>query len=174
MTLPMSLPLFADATVAVLLLATIAYIAVLNRRLAGLRNDKAQLEQLVQNLNVAVGSAQSGVAELRQAADELGRDLDKKVTVGQALREDLNYLVERGGGLADRLEGSIRAKRGETAVPKSVEAPRPAAPPRPAPVASDNKVQPIRADAEDPFASRRAPPISRAERELIRALGGRR
>ena len=174
MTLPMSLPLFADATVAVLLLATIAYIAVLNRRLAGLRNDKAQLEQLVQNLNVAVGSAQSGVAELRQAADELGRDLDKKVTVGQALREDLNYLVERGGGLADRLEGSIRAKRGEVAAPKSAEAPRPAAPPRPTPVASDNKVQPIRADAEDPFASRRAPPISRAERELIRALGGRR
>jgi len=174
MTFPMSLPLIADATVALLLLATIAYIAVLNRRLAMLRNDKAQLERLVQNLNVAVGSAQSGVAELRQAADELGRDLDKKVTVGQALRDDLNYLVERGGSLADRLEGTIRAKRGEAAAPRSAEAPRPAAPRPAAPVESDSKVQPIRAEAQDPFATRRAPPISRAERDLIRALGGRR
>lgn len=170
MTLPMSLPLIGDLTVAVLLLATIIYVAVLNRRLGLLRNDKAQLEQLIQGLNAAAGSAQSGIAELRQAADELGKDLDKKVTVGHALRDDLNYLVERGGSLADRLEGTIRARRSE-ATPRAPEPARPAAQRA---AADDNKVMPIRVDAEDQSAGRRAPPISRAERDLIRALGGRR
>jgi len=172
MTLPMSLPLIGDLTVAVLLLATIVYVAMLNKRLAMLRNDKAQLEQLVRGLNAAVGGAQSGIAELRQAADELGRDLDKKVTVGQALREDLTYLVERGGSLADRLEGTIRAKRGEMA-PRAAE-PRPAAAPRPVPANGDDKVLPLRVEVDEKAGNRRAPPISRAERELIRALGGRR
>lgn len=169
MTLPTSLPLIADLTVAVLLLATIAYVAVLNRRLGLLRDDKAQLEQLIQGLNTAAASAQSGITELREATNEVGRDLDKKVTVGQALRDDLNYLIERGGSLADRLEGTIRARRTETP-PRVPEAARPPAV-RPG---GEDKVMPLRADVESQSADRRASPISRAERDLIRALGGRR
>jgi hypothetical protein len=174
--MPMSLPLIGDLAVAVLLLATICYLAVLNRRLGMLRNDKAQLEKLIQGLNVAADSAQSGISELRQAADELGKELDRKVTVGHALRDDLNYLVDRGGNLADRLEGTIRARRTEATPP----APEPAKPAVSRPVVAraaavaDDKVMPIRVDAEEALAGRRAPPISRAERDLIRALGGRR
>jgi len=171
MTLPLnlSLPLIGDLTVAVLLLATIAYVAVLNRRLGHLRNDKAQLEQLIHGLNIAATSAQSGISELRQATDDVGKDLDKKVTVGQALRDDLNYLIDRGGGLADRLEGTIRARRNE-APPRAPEAARPI----PARAATDDKVMPLRVEAETRTADRRASPVSRAERDLIRALGGRR
>jgi DNA helicase HerA-like ATPase len=155
--------------VAVLLLATIAYVAVLNRRLGLLRDDKAQLEKLIQGLNTVVNSAQSGVTELHQAANEVGKDLDKKVTTGQALRDDLNYLIERGGSLADRLEGTIRARRTET-VPRAPDAPRPAV----SRAAGVDKVMPLRGDVEDQSADRPASPISRAERDLIRALGGRR
>jgi hypothetical protein len=171
MTLPLglSLPLIGDLTVAVLLLATIAYVAVLNRRLGHLRNDKAQLEQLIHGLNIAASSAQSGISELRQATDDVGKDLDKKVTVGQALRDDLNYLIERGGGLADRLEGTIRARRNE--VPS--RAPEPARPAAPR-AAADEKVLPLRTEADTRAVERRASPVSRAERDLIRALGGRR
>ncbi len=171
MTLPLglSLPLIGDLTVAVLLLATIAYVAVLNRRLGHLRNDKAQLEQLIHGLNIAAASAQSGISELRQATDDVGKDLDKKVTVGQALRDDLNYLIERGGGLADRLEGTIRARRNEVP-PRAAEPARPVAPR----AATDEKVLPLRAEADARAVERRASPVSRAERDLIRALGGRR
>ena len=95
----MTLTLIGDITVAALLIATIAYVAVLNRRLGVLRDDKAKLEELIKALTVASSNAQAGVAGLRQATEEVGRDLEKRLAGGQSLRDDLNYLIERGGSL---------------------------------------------------------------------------
>ena len=97
--------LISDITVAFLLIATIGYVAVLNRRLGLLRKDKAKLEELIKGLNAASTNAQAGIAGLRQATDELGRGLDKELAAGRSLRDDLQYLIERGGSIADRLEG---------------------------------------------------------------------
>ena len=53
------LSLFGDAIVALLLIATIGYSAVLNRRLGVLRNDRDKLEVLVRGLTVAAQRAES-------------------------------------------------------------------------------------------------------------------
>jgi len=95
--------LISDITVAFLLIATIGYVAVLNRRLGLLRQDKAKLEELIKGLNAASTNAQAGIVGLRQATDELGRGLDKELAAGRSLRDDLQYLIERGGSIADRL-----------------------------------------------------------------------
>jgi len=158
----MNATLICDVTVALLLVATIGYAAVLNRRLAVLRDDRAKLEQLIQGLNVASVNAQNGIAGLRKATEDVGKDLEKELAASRSLRDDLHYLIERGGVVADRLEGSIRSRREDT--PRIVEAPAPRA-------ASSGKVAQLRAQAE----AQEAPSqISRAERELLRALGGRR
>jgi len=161
----MTLTLIGDMTVAFLLVATIGYVAILNRRLGVLRDDKAKLEELIKGLNAASINAQAGIAGLRQATEDVGRDLERKIAAGQSLRDDLHYLIERGGSVADRLEGTIRARREEAA-------PRvgPAGAERPS---AGSKVAQLRAASEEPTAQR-APQISRAERELLRALGGRR
>ena len=157
----MNATLICDVTVALLLVATIGYAAVLNRRLAVLRDDRAKLEELIQGLNVASVNAQNGIAGLRRATEDVGKDLEKELAASRSLRDDLHYLIERGGVVADRLEGSIRSRREET--PRIVEAP--------ARAASSGKVAQLRAQAE----AQEAPSqISRAERELLRALGGRR
>jgi hypothetical protein len=161
----MTLTLIGDMTVAFLLVATIGYVAILNRRLGVLRDDKAKLEELIKGLNAASINAQAGIAGLRQATEDVGRDLERKIAAGQSLRDDLHYLIERGGSVADRLEGTIRARREEAA-------------PRVAPAGAERasaggKVAQLRAASEEPTAQR-APQISRAERELLRALSGRR
>ena len=159
----MMLSLFGDAVVALLLIATISYAAVLNQRLAVLRNDRAKLEELVNGLTVAAQRAESGIAGLKEASEDHGKLLAKKIDDARTLREDLTYLVERGGSLADRLEGTIRARR-DGGKPEPKREPKPVEPPR---VETRLAVAPA-----DEAAPRSLAP-SRAERELLRALSGR-
>jgi hypothetical protein len=166
--------LIADGIVAFLLVITIFYAAKLSRKLNALRADKAALHALIQNLTVASQSAEAGVGGLKAAAADIGRLLERKLQEGQSLREDLAYMIDRGGGVADRLEGTLRTRHEETRPepvrPRAVEAPRaqPEAPlRREARGGASNLIQEM--------ASRLvATAPSRAERDLARALAGRR
>ena len=143
----MTLALAGDLVVALLLVVTIVYSAVLNRRLAALRADKAELRALVEGLAGATASAGAGVATLKAAAETVAHELEARRAKAESLRDDLSYLVERGNTAADRLEASIRAQRDTARPAESPSVPSPAI-----------------VDA--------AP--SRAERDLLRALAGRR
>jgi hypothetical protein len=178
------LSLLGDAVVAVLLIATIGYAAVLNRRLQGVRSDRAKFEQLVKGLTQSTQRAEGAVAGLRATTEDLARRLDKKIEEGQGLLDDLGYMIERGTSVADRLENGIRirrdelkpdlnagakaASRGDHAVEPVIRAAAGRAEPRPR-----IEPQPPLPTVEIP-ATRRAAAPSRAERELLRALSGRR
>ena len=164
----MMLSLFGDTVVALLLIATISYAAVLNARLGVLRNDRAKLEELVNGLTVAAQRAESGISGLKAASEDGGLRLAKKIEQAQTLRDDLTYLLERGGSIADRLEGTIRARR-DGAKPETIERKRELKPDPP------QRLEPRLAAAssvDDGAASRGLAP-SRAERDLLRALAGR-
>jgi len=103
--------LLVDLVVAGLLLATLSYCIVLNRRLAALRDDKGELRELIGGLAAAAQRAESGVASLRGAAEQIGVGLQQEIERARGLRDDLAYMLERGGTLADRLEGAIRQRR---------------------------------------------------------------
>jgi hypothetical protein len=100
-----------DAIVALLLIATIGYSILLNRRLSTVRNDREKFEVLVRNLNAASQRAEGAVSNLRVTADDLSRRLEKKVEEARALADDLTYMIERGDSIADRLANQIRAGR---------------------------------------------------------------
>jgi hypothetical protein len=102
-----------DAIVALLLIATIGYSVVLNRRLGTVRNDREKFEALVRNLNAASHRAEAAVTSLRVTAEELSRRLEKKVEEARSLADDLTYMIERGGNIADKLADQIRAGRDE-------------------------------------------------------------
>jgi hypothetical protein len=174
----MILNIVLDVVVAALLLATIAYAILLSRRLGALRNDKRQLEALVSSLDISSQRAEAGIASLKDAAEQIGQQLQQRLEQGRALQTDLSYIIDLGGGLADRLEDSIRARRDES---KSASASvaeqdprqrrrlaveRPAEKPRSNPVQDE-----VVAAAE---AARIADFPSRAERLLRGALEARR
>jgi Domain of unknown function (DUF6468) len=170
-----------DLVVAGLLVAAIVYCALLNRRLGALRADKGKLEEAIHGLHQVSLRAESGVAALRGAAEDVGRQLQEKIELAQSLREDLAYMIDRSGGVADRLEGAIRANRQATPAPQAApEASDPRLPekkrrePVP-PAATARPAAPEPAPAADKtVAARVAGFPSRAERELRRALDGRR
>ena len=196
------LSFWTDAVVAVLLIATIGYSVVLNRRLSTVRSDRDKFEDVIRNLTAASQRAEAAVANLRTSADDLGKRLDKKIDEARRLSDDLVYMLERGGTIADRMADLISTGRaGLSSDPKPAARPEPKPEPEPR---AEHKVEafvrrPARAEATRPVPARAethpvesraiaatpARPIapqqpertgatSRAERELLRALSRRR
>lgn len=136
----------------VLLAATLFHALRLERALGVLKRDRAALEELASGFNSSTRAAEQGIERLRGAADGAGRQLARQIDTGQSLREDLQFLAERGDRLADRLEQLVRSGRMLVQ-----EAPRPSltdsiAPPPPAPPLAEKRMR------------------SQAERDLLKAL----
>jgi pyruvate/2-oxoglutarate dehydrogenase complex dihydrolipoamide acyltransferase (E2) component len=167
-----ALALVLDIVVVVLLVVTIGYAINLNRQLVRLRDSKAELEDLVRGFAEATERAEAGVEGMKRMAGEAGERLQATVDRGQAIRDELQFMVEAADSLASRLEGTISHHRpaAQAAPPQPAShqapparpAPRAPAAEPPSPVAADPRRRPA-----DPAA---AEARSRAERELMQAL----
>ena len=157
----MTFSLALDLAVAVLLVVTIVYAVALNRRLSALRKDKAELEIVASSFGEATMRAGESIIRLKTTADELQGQIDK----AHSLRDDLLFLIERGGTAADRLEETVRAarKEGDIGPRLSSEAEDGAEPEE-----KTGTVEPEGA-GEDGI-DETSPTKSEAERELLKAL----
>ena len=145
----MNFQLALDILVAGLLIVTIAYFVVVNRRLRLLRKNKEDLEKLASTFGESTLRADQSISRLKATAEELSSGIEK----AQGLRDDLAFLLERGGSVADRLEASVRAARKQT----TTQTPPTAEKPTGRKGGSDSKKEPVKTDAD-------------AERELLNAL----
>lgn len=152
--------LVLDVIIAALLVATIVYAGMLNKRLNALRKNRDDMAKLIAQFNEATVRAESSIPKLRKAAEDAGQGLQERVEKAHSLRDDLAFMIERADAMADRLEAAVRAGRSEakpTPAPAAAARPLTTASGRPAPA-----LQPV----EDIDADER----SEAERELLRAL----
>ena len=102
----------------VLLLLSIGYGFILNRRIVALRRDQKDLEKLAVTFSKATQRAESGVAQLRAATQGSVTALQEAMQRAEGIRRDLEFLIDRGQGTADKLERSVRtAERGPRGVP---------------------------------------------------------
>ena len=124
----MTIETILDLVVIALLVPTIIYAIVLNRRLATLRKSRDELSKVVTNFNDATLRAEAGIPKLKKATTEANLALKDRVEKAQTLRDDLAFMIERAEELATRLEGAVRAARNETlpGYPAAATAPAPA------------------------------------------------
>lgn len=118
--------LASDALIVVLLIATIGYAIRLNRRLTDLRAAQPEMARTLAHFTEATTRAETGLAALREAAEETGRSLDAATTKGNGLADDLVFLVDRAGKLADRLTAARSPRRpaaADSGPPAMAEAP---------------------------------------------------
>lgn len=127
----MTIAIALDLLVATLLVATITYAVILNRKLARLRMDRAAFEQMLKDFAVATQRAEHGVALLQKTAATSAAELDSKRDGAVTLRNDLEFLVARAGEQADRLDALIA--RGRDREMPRVQTPEPEQTPAPAP-----------------------------------------
>ena len=172
--------LIVDLLLAVLLVVTIGYAIVLNKRLGTLRRDKALLEKLSVSFGDSTVRAEESIEKLMTTSDFLQDRMEK----AQALRDDLAFLIDRGGQAADNLEDLVRESRGMVGVgPKALKGqgrePVTEPEPDPQPVKEEAKAEakPLRADPKEAPVDQ-APAAktedgefhSEAEQELLRAI----
>ena len=163
--------LIFDALIAVLLVATISYAAVLNRKLGALRDAKSEMEALFASFSDSAARAGSGVEMLKQEAGRSGEALHNKVAAARGLAEDLGFLIERGTKLADRLDGGAGAVR---AKPAPARAGTGAARVKTSPSESVSNAAAGADPSEAAAPEAGTADISAAESELLKALQGMR
>ena len=107
----MSLGLVLDGVVAALLVATIAYCAILHRRLVALRGSTSDMHRLMADFAKATERAERGIAELGRLGVEVGETLQARTSAARGLGDELQIMTEAGSRLADRLEQGFAAGR---------------------------------------------------------------
>ena len=104
------LSLGLEIAFAILLVTSIGYAVVLNRKLGNLRQHKEELERLAMTFSQSTIRAEEGVQRLKNSTAEM----QKSIVKAQSLRDDLVLMIDRGSLTADRLEEGIRSKRPRT------------------------------------------------------------
>jgi hypothetical protein len=100
-----------DSLLVILLTATLFHAVRLERALGALKRDRASLEALVGTFNASTRAAESGIERLRVATEGAGRQIQRQIETATTLKDDLTFMVQRGEGLADRLDEGVRAAR---------------------------------------------------------------
>ena len=158
---------FLDSLIIALLVATIVYASILNRRLTRFRDNRVELERATRAFAEAALRADAGIKSLRAAAEETSKALDEKLIRAQQMRDDLTYLLDSAGRLGiDRPEPRRPAARAAPVAPVAPAAPV-------APVGTDDADVPPAADAASSAevppkgtGRRRAAP----DRDLLKAI----
>ncbi|MFH1805519.1 MAG: DUF6468 domain-containing protein [Pseudomonadota bacterium] len=100
----MDFEFYLDLLMIVLLIATIIYAVILNRRLGAFRRNREDMEQFLSAFNAATERAESSIRGLKEMAGQTGDRLREDIERASALNEDLSFMIDRGESIAGRLE----------------------------------------------------------------------
>lgn len=157
-----------DGVIILLLVVSIGYAVMLNRKLGVLRQARGEMEKVIADFTAATAQAESGLKALQQGSGEAAAALARNVNDACRLADEMAFLVKKGNEIADRLEVAISASRKVSAAagPLSMAAPLPQAPSaRPKAGAEADAAAAARGIAK--LAKRR---LSGADSELMRSL----
>lgn len=107
----MTWTLLVEGVVAILLVVTIGYAFVLNRRLAALRAEQDNLGRMIAGLNQATARAQDGIYELRTASQSAEENLKREIARAREIADELAIITEAGNNLAQKIERGLSARR---------------------------------------------------------------
>ena len=130
--------LIIESVVAILLLLTIGYCVLLNRRLQRFKADEQSLKATISELITATEIAERAIAGLKltveecemglgarlRSADRFTADLDRSTAAGKVLLERLTQIVTAGGGIIPvaPVPGPAEAPRNAQAVAVAAQA----------------------------------------------------
>jgi len=120
------LGLFIEATVAVLLMITIGYCYVLDRRLKRFRADEIQLKKTIGELITATEIAERAIAGLKLTVRDCDQNLGERLRTAERFSVDIGQQLAAGDAVLQRI--SQIAAAGRPAQPAQPVPPTPAPP----------------------------------------------
>lgn len=158
MTSSVNLGMAIEVVVAILLMLTIVYCAILNRRLTRLRADEEVLRATISELITATEIAERAILGLKSTASECERSLGGRMLAAETLLGDLDHRLTAGNEIVKRIGAIVGAARtGGAMAPMSEVAAAPE------PVSRESAARNLKAAAE--AAAERLSALRRGKRE---------
>jgi Domain of unknown function (DUF6468) len=104
----MPITLIIEIMLSALLLATVVYCALLERKLSALRKGQDGLRDIIGELNRAIVSASVSMRTLRATADDAGKNLQEQIGKARGMIDELSLLNVSGERIAQRIVGSAQ------------------------------------------------------------------
>lgn len=98
------LSLSMEIALSLLLVATLVYCALLERKLTALRKSQDKLKDFIGELNAAITTAGSSMRMLKSTAAGAAETLDERVATARGLIDELSLLTAAGERIATRIE----------------------------------------------------------------------
>jgi hypothetical protein len=105
-----TLSLAIELALSALLVATLIYCALLERRLRAVHQGQENLKSTIGDLNASLATAGASLRALQAAAGSVGETLDRKLSVARATIDELSLLTASGERIASRMERTVEAK----------------------------------------------------------------
>ena len=117
----MSFAILLDGFIAILLVVTISYAVILNRKLKNLRAGESEMRSAIERFGIATAQAEANLARYKDIAAQpdgpsrrdsadAGRALAPLVSEARKLAADLNLLIGRGESLFAEKSGAPAAR----------------------------------------------------------------
>lgn len=128
-----SLGIVIESFVAILLMVTIAYCMLLNKRLKRLKADEHSLKATIAELITATEIAERAIGGLKHTVRDVNENLGSKLTAATEMSEQLRKQLGECDNVVRRLSRITSAARPST---PAAAPPEPASAPDPAPVST--------------------------------------
>ena len=103
--------LLLDTLIIILLALTISYCWLLNRRIKILQDSKSELAQLLRYFDESTQRASESIVALQAASKKIGENIQTRIEKANYALDDLTFMIEKAGKLADQLEASFAVSR---------------------------------------------------------------
>ncbi len=102
---------FFNVLLTVLLAFTVGYCWILNRRIRMLQDSGSELAELMKHFDTSTARASESIMALQSASKKIGETIQARIDKANFLIEDLTFLIDRAGSIADNMEAGIAASR---------------------------------------------------------------
>lgn len=129
------MPLFElviDALLAGLLLMTILYCRLLNKRIRVLQDARSELAKLLTHFDDSTRRASESIALLNLSGKKAADAVQARIENATVAADDLTYLIERATVISERMEAGLHVNRTARRVQEEMSAPPPQLKPEPA------------------------------------------
>ncbi|MGI9378996.1 MAG: DUF6468 domain-containing protein [Methyloligellaceae bacterium] len=93
-----------EIVVAILLVTTIGYCIIVNRKLENLRDNQKNLKSIVKQLHLATAQAEKAISSLKQTVTQSEQELALRIDEARAASDVLQKRIERGQGILEPQE----------------------------------------------------------------------
>jgi len=119
--------LIIESLVAILLMVTIGYCYILNKRLMRLKADEQSLKATISELITATESAERAITGLKVTVRDCDQNLGERLRTAERFSAEMERQLAAGDDVLDRLTKIVMATRPEALAPVAAPTPDPRA-----------------------------------------------